>query len=74
LRVIADHIRAVAFAIAIKRKNGLRYRRILRRAIRYGYSYFFPRINARTRSRRSKIFPELNARAFVAKVIEEKTF
>ncbi|MGB2135948.1 MAG: alanine--tRNA ligase-related protein, partial [Flavobacteriales bacterium] len=43
-RVIADHIRAVAFAIAdgqLPASSGAGYviRRILRRAIRYGFSY-----------------------------------
>ncbi|TSJ81051.1 alanine--tRNA ligase [Cardinium endosymbiont of Dermatophagoides farinae] len=44
MRVIADHLRAVAFAIADGEapghaKAGYVIRRILRRAIRYGYSY-----------------------------------
>jgi alanyl-tRNA synthetase len=44
LRVVADHIRAVAFSVAdgqlpSNNKAGYVIRRILRRAVRYGYNY-----------------------------------
>lgn len=87
-RVIADHIRAISFAIAdgqLPSNNGAGYviRRILRRAIRYGYSSLefrkpeiFKLVNPLAEKFKN-VFPELSQQAeFVEKVIfeEEKTF
>jgi alanyl-tRNA synthetase len=88
MRVIADHIRAVAFAIAdgqlpSNAKAGYVIRRILRRAIRYGYSYldfrepFMTKLVPVLAEQFKDVFPELKTQeTFVAKVIEEeeKTF
>jgi alanyl-tRNA synthetase len=88
MRVIADHIRAVAFAISdgqLPSNNGAGYviRRILRRAIRYGYSYlnfkepFMCQLVPVLAKQFEDVFPELKAQEdFVKKVIEEeeKTF
>ena len=83
-RVIADHIRAVAFAIAdgqLPASSGAGYviRRILRRAIRYGFSYlnlkspFMFQLVKTLESEMGEFFPELTAqRALVEKVIEEE--
>jgi alanyl-tRNA synthetase len=88
MRVIADHIRAVAFAISdgqLPSNTGAGYviRRILRRAIRYGYSYlnfkepFMCQLVPVLAKQFEDVFPELKAQEeFVKKVIEEeeKTF
>ena len=86
LRVIADHIRAVAFAIAdgqLPASSGAGYviRRILRRAIRYGFSYlnlkepFMFKLVEVLEREMGEFFPELTAqRALVEKVIEEVAF
>ncbi|MGL4632291.1 MAG: alanine--tRNA ligase [Leadbetterella sp.] len=88
MRVIADHLRAVSFAIAdgqlpSNNKAGYVIRRILRRAIRYGYSYldfkepFICKLVPVLADQFSSVFPELKSQeAFVTKVIEEeeKTF
>ena len=88
MRVVADHIRAVAFAITdgqLPSNNGAGYviRRILRRAIRYGYSYlnfkepFMSKIVPVLAEQFKDVFPELKQQEeFVTKVIEEeeKTF
>ncbi len=88
MRVIADHLRAVSFAIAdgqlpSNAKAGYVIRRILRRAVRYGYSYldfrepFMTKLVPVLAEQFADVFPELKAQVdFVAKVIEEeeKTF
>ncbi len=88
MRVVADHIRAVAFAIAdgcLPSSGGAGYviRRILRRAVRYYYSFLDVRepllhklIPALAENFKN-VFPELIAQEdFVKKVIleEEKAF
>ena len=84
MRVISDHIRAVSFAIAdglvpSNAKAGYVIRRILRRAIRYGYSYlnltepFMTKLVPTLATQFADVFPELNAqRDFVATVIREE--
>ena len=88
LRVIADHIRAIAFAIAdgqlpSNNKAGYVIRRILRRAVRYGYTYlgfrepFLNTIIPLLAKQFDGVFPELIAQQdFVQKVIleEENSF
>lgn len=88
MRVIADHLRAVSFAIAdgqlpSNAKAGYVIRRILRRALRYGYSYlnfrepFMCRLVPVLAQQFADVFPELQAQVeFVSKVVEEeeKTF
>ncbi len=84
MRVISDHIRAVSFCIAdgqLPANNGAGYviRRILRRAIRYGFSFlglkkpFFNELVAVLADQFRDVFPELDAqRELVAKVITEE--
>ncbi|CCG98056.1 alanyl-tRNA synthetase [Fibrella aestuarina BUZ 2] len=84
MRVIADHIRAVSFAIAdglvpSNAKAGYVIRRILRRAIRYGYSYlgfmepFMTKLVPLLANQFADVFPELKAQQeFVATVIREE--
>jgi alanyl-tRNA synthetase len=88
LRVISDHIRAIAFAIAdgqlpSNNKAGYVIRRILRRAVRYGYTYlgfrepFMNTIIPLLAEQFDGVFPELVAQQdFVQKVIleEENSF
>lgn len=88
MRVISDHIRAVSFAIAdgqLPGNSGAGYviRRILRRAVRYNYSFldikepYLYRLVDLLAERFAAVFPELAAqKEQVAKVIEgeEKSF
>jgi alanyl-tRNA synthetase len=88
MRVIVDHIRAVAFTIAdgqLPSSNGAAYviRRILRRAVRYYYSFldikepFLQKLIPLLASEFKDVFPELKAQQdFVQKVIleEERSF
>ncbi len=84
MRVIADHLRAVAFTIAdgqlpSNAKAGYVVRRILRRAVRYGYSYlgfnepFMSKLVPVLADQFADIFPELKAQQdFVTRVVEEE--
>lgn len=83
-RVIADHIRAICFTIAdgqLPSNTGAGYviRRILRRAVRYYYSYLnyqsslLSQLVPLLADQYKEIFPELyKQRDFVAKVIQEE--
>ena len=84
MRVIADHIRAISFTIAdgqLPSSTGAGYviRRILRRAVRYGYSYlgfetpFLNELVPQLAEQFADVFPELKAQqGFVANVIKEE--
>jgi alanyl-tRNA synthetase len=84
MRVVADHIRAVAFAISdgqlpSNNKAGYVIRRILRRAVRYGYSFlgfkepFMFKMVEILAKQMETIFPELKAQTiFVENVIREE--
>ncbi len=84
MRVIADHIRAIAFCIAdgqlpSNAKAGYVIRRILRRAVRYGYTYlnfkepFLYNLVPLLAKQFKGVFDELVAQeSFVAKVIQEE--
>ncbi|GAA3961958.1 alanine--tRNA ligase [Hymenobacter antarcticus] len=84
IRVIADHIRTIAFTISDGQlpsnvKAGYVIRRILRRAVRYAFSslnqkqpFLFKLVPVLAEQMRN-IFPELKAQtAFVQRVIEEE--
>ena len=88
MRVLVDHLRAVSFTIAdgeLPSNTGAGYviRRILRRAVRYYYSFldikspFLHTMVSMLGEQFKDVFPELQAQAdFVGKVImeEEKSF
>ena len=84
MRVVSDHLRAIAFSIADGQmpsnvKAGYVIRRILRRAVRYGYTYlgfrepFICRMVPVLVAQMGMQFPELKAQQeLIAKVIEEE--
>lgn len=84
MRVIADHLRAVAFAIAdgqlpSNNKAGYVIRRILRRAVRYGYTFlnfrepFIYRLIDVLKNTMGNAFPELAAQQhLIEKVMKEE--
>ncbi|MFY0608375.1 MAG: alanine--tRNA ligase [Cyclobacteriaceae bacterium] len=84
IRVISDHIRAISFCIAdgqlpSNAKAGYVIRRILRRAVRYGYTFldfrtpFLTDLVGQLAEQFVDTFPELAAQKdFVAKVIREE--
>lgn len=84
IRVIADHIRAVAFAIAdgqLPSNTGAGYviRRILRRAIRYGYTFlklehaFIYELTITLSEHLGEAFPEIKKQEnLIQKIIKEE--
>lgn len=84
IRVIADHVRAVAFAIAdgqLPSNGGAGYviRRILRRAIRYGFTFldkkepFINELVAVLAAQMGDFFPEIRSQqSLVTNVIKEE--
>lgn len=88
MRVIVDHIRAISFAIAdgqLPGNTGAGYviKRILRRAVRYGYSFlsidrpFLHQLVGVLSNQMGETFPELpNQKDLISKVIleEEQSF
>ena len=84
IRVMADHVRAVSFAIAdgqLPSNTGAGYviRRILRRAVRYGFSYlnfkepFIYRLVPLLGLQLKEVFPELHQQVdYVSRVVHEE--
>jgi len=84
MRVVSDHLRAVSFAIAdgelpSNSKGGYVIRRILRRAVRYGYTFlnlkepFVNQLVPTLVKQMGEAFPELRAQEeLIAKVIAEE--
>ena len=84
MRVIADHIRAISFSIADGQlpsnvKAGYVIRRILRRAVRYGYTFlgfnepFLCRLVSQLVADMGEFYPELPAQQeLIEKVIREE--
>jgi len=84
MRVIADHLRAIAFAIADGQlpsniKAGYVIRRILRRAVRYGYTFlgftnpFINELVPELVKQMGEIFPEIEKqKELIKKVITEE--
>ncbi|MFM7217627.1 MAG: alanine--tRNA ligase [Bacteroidota bacterium] len=84
MRVMSDHVRAISFAIAdgqlpSNNKAGYVIRRILRRAVRYGFTFldlkepFLNKLVPILAEQFDGIFPELKAQQdFVMRVIQEE--
>ena len=84
MRVIADHLRAITFAIAdgqlpSNNKAGYVIRRILRRAVRYGYTFlgfkeaFIYKLVEVLKNQMGEAFPELAAQqVLIEKVMKEE--
>ncbi|MEM6735587.1 MAG: alanine--tRNA ligase [Bacteroidota bacterium] len=84
IRVIADHVRAIAFTIADgqlpgNNKAGYVIRRILRRAVRYGYTFlafnepFLYQMIPILTAQFEEVFPEIRQQQdFITKVIKEE--